>query len=176
MIGFNVSEGGHQINIIPPASYGGGVVSQAFNMGLAAHVSICIQLGALGASLPTSIQLVANGSITGAQTSPPTGTAIPFRAYLNKGGGGTSADLLSPPTYYPAAGILAAALSPIKNQMIWIELDSAELDFLGDSDNADYPYLQVVITNGAFPTMISAVAIMSGVRQAYQGGGQTATV
>jgi hypothetical protein len=176
MIGYNVSEAGHLVNILPPASIGGGAVSQAFNMGLAAHCSIIIQLSTLGATLPTSIQLVANSSITQSKTSPPGGTAVPFRAYLNKGGGGTSNDLLSPPTYYAAAGILAAALSPIANQMISIEIDAAELDFLGDSDNADFPYLQLVITNGAFPTVASAVAIMSGLRQSYQGGGQTATV
>jgi hypothetical protein len=176
MIGFNVSEGGHIVNILPPQTSGGGVVSQAFNMGLAAHVSIIVQFGTFGAAVPTSLKLIASSSIVNSQVSPPTGTAIPFRYYLNKGGGGTSQDLVSPPVVAAAAGLLAAQLSLINNQFLTIELDSSELDFLGDSDSGDYPYLQLVIANGAYPTLVSAVAILSGVRQAYQGGGITATV
>ncbi len=61
----------------------------------------------------------------------------------------------------------------MNNTFLIIELDSAELDFLGDSDGADFPYLQLVITNGAFPTIASAVAVLSGVRQQYQGHGNT---
>jgi hypothetical protein len=176
MNGFNVAEGGHAVQLIPPQTIGGGVVSQAFNMGLSEHVSIIIQFGVFGATAPTSIQLVANASITQSLTSPPGGTAIPFRYYFaNELAAGTLNDQLSPPVYAAAAGLLAAAISKLNNTFLVIELDSAELDFLGDSDKADFPYLQVVITNGAFPTLCSAVAIMSGVRQAYQGQGNTGT-
>lgn len=176
MIGFNVAEGGHVVNILPPQTIGGGVVSQAFKMGLAAHVSIIVQFGAFGATLPTGLTLVANQTIAQSQTSPPGGTAIPFRYYLaNLGTGGTANDQTSPPTYATAAGLLAAQLSKVNNTYLIIELDAAELDFLGDGDNLDYPYLQLVIANGAFPTLASAVAIMSGVRQSYQGQGNTGT-
>jgi len=143
-------------------------------MKMAAHVSIVIQFGAFGAAVPTSVTLVANQSITQSTTSPPGGTAIPFRYYLaNLAVAGTLNDQESPPVYATSAGVLAAVLSKVNNTYMTIELDAAEIDFLGDGNGLDYPYLQVVIANGAYPTLCSAVAIMSGVRQAYQGQGNT---
>lgn len=176
MIGFNVAEGGHVINILPPQTIGGGVVSQGFRMGLCAHVSIIVQFGTFGAAAPTSLTLVANQTFASATASPPGGTAIPFRYYLaNDLAAGTLNDQTSPPIYATATGLLQAAITKVNNTFLVIELDAAELDFLGDSNNQDYPVLQLVIANGAYPTLCSAVAIMSGVRQAYQGQGNTGT-
>lgn len=172
MNGFNVAEAGHLVNILPPQYVTNGVTSQAFNMGKSEHVSILIQIGAVAPTLPTSIQVLATSTGTAGQASPAVGTAIPFRYYLCSGVG-SSADLLSPPLVATAAGIPQAQLDKGVS-FILIEIDSAEINFLGDSDGADFPYLNLVINNGPNATLMSAAAIMSGVRWQYQGG-QSAT-
>ena len=175
MNGFNVSESGHVVEILPPQSIGGGVTTQPFSFKNAEHCSIIISFGKVGAAMPTSIQVIANTTSASGSASPPGGTALPFRYYLstNAGAGGTSVDLLSPPVYATSAGLLQASMTLANNQYMVIEMDAAEITgngLLSDSDGADYPYIVVSIVNGAYNTFCSAVAVMSGVRQAYQGG------
>lgn len=169
MIGFNIAEGGHPVNILSPKSISGGATAQAFSMKNAAHVSIIIQIGAVGAAMPTSIVLNACTAVAGTGA-----TAMPFRYYLVSAAG-NSVDTTNAPVYAPAAGILQAALTLSAGQFIIIELDASELDYLGDGDNVDFPYLQLVIADSGNTTFMSAFAVQSGVRQAYRGG-QTATV
>lgn len=169
MNGFNVSEAGHVIEVISPQSIGGGIIGQAFSMKNAEHVSIIISLGVCGATAPT-ITLAATQT---SSASPATSTPIPFRAYLNQnlpGSSGTNNDILSPPTYYTTAGFTFPVAN---NQYAVIELDAAELDFLGGGDsnqiNPSQPYLNLIVTSAAVNTLLSAVAILSGVRFQYQG-------
>ena len=165
MNGFNVAEAGHTVNVLVPQNITGGVTGQAFSMKNAEHVSIIIQIGAIGASMPTAILLNACTSAAGAGA-----TAMPFRYYILKNGGATTGDLLSPPVYATATGILQAVISKLADEYIIIEVDAAEIDYLGDGDGVDYPYLQLQITDSGNNTYMSAVAILSGLRQSYQGG------
>ena len=175
MQGFNIAEAGHTIQILAPQSIGGGVTTQPFSMKNAAHASIIIQFGKVGTAMPTSVIVYANTTSASGAASPPGGTAIPFRYYLstNAGSGGLSVDLLSPPTYCAATGLLQASMTLANNQFLVIELDAPEITAngtLSDSDGADYPYISVAIANGAYNTFASAVAVLSGVRHKYQGG------
>jgi hypothetical protein len=172
MIGLSIAEGAHVIDVLPPQNITGGVTGQAFSTKGCAHVSILIQIGAIGAAKPTAILL---NQCQGPASNPVNPTAIPFRYYLCKNGS-TSQDLLSPPALATASGITAALLSKINNQFIIIELDVAELDsYVSDSNGADYPYLQLQVTDSGNTTFMSALAVLTAERFAYQGG-QTATV
>lgn len=176
MIGFNVSEAGKVVNVLPPISISGGKSGQAFHIGFAAHVSIIIQFGVFGAALPTAILVNLCKTAAGGSA-----TAIPFRYYTSNSvsGGGTVVDQLNAPLWATAAGITTALLDNTvvcpanTNNFIVIELDSAEVDQLGDSDGAAYPYVQLQITDSGNVTYASAVAILSGVRQQYEGGVHT---
>ena len=176
MNGFNVSESGHVVQLIPPKSSTGEAHSQCFNFGKAEHASIIITLGAI-TSLPTAIQVMAASTAALAasgSTAAGTWQPMPFRYYVNTTAG-TSADLTSPPQMATAAAgipVTAAGLTATTNTFVIIEMDSAEIDYLGDSNGADYPYVFLVTTSGN--CYISAVAILSGVRWQYQGG-QTVT-
>lgn len=172
MIGLSIAEGAHVVNVLPPQNISGGVTGQAFSTKGAAHVSILVQIGAIGAAKPAAILL---NQCKGPASAPVSPAAIPFRYYLCQGGS-TSADLTSPPAIATTAGITAALLSKINNQFVIIELDVAELDsYESDSDGADYPYLQLQVTDSGNATYMSAIAVLTADRFAYQGG-QTATV
>ena len=136
----------------------------------AEHVSIILQFGAIAPTMPTSVQILCTQTNTAGEASPPVGQNIGFRFYTCTSGG-PSVDTLSPPQIATTAGILQATLSKLGNSYLIIEIDSAEIDILGDSDelNQVYPFLQLVINNGPNATLASAVAVMSGYRQAYQG-------
>ena len=159
MNGFNISEAGHAIPILLPQNITGGANGLIFSMKGAAHVSILISVGALAAQL---------GAVTvnACQTQSGTGaTAIGFR-YYKQTTAGAGNDTLSGPTVATTAGFTPANTP---NVLYVIELDASELESLGDSDGADYPYLQVAFANGANADYVSAVAVLSGLRQQYQG-------
>lgn len=157
MIGFNVSEAGHIVNLIPPVDGNAGspVTCQGFSMKNFAHASIIIQLGATAAA-PTSIILVASTAVSGG-----TPTQLAFRYYSQTTAGTASDQLTGPTTAVAATGIAA----PTANDKVFytIEIDSTELP-----DGS--PYLQLQVTEPASSNLVSAVAILSGSRQAYQGG------
>jgi hypothetical protein len=163
---------GHVVQVLPPQSISGGKTGQAFHVKDAEHVSIIIMIGAFGAAKPTSITLNACQNVSGLNATP-----MPFRYYLSSSGGQTI-DTTSPPTITTSGNsyaIPASLLSLINNEFIVIEVDSAEIDYLGDSNGTDYPYLQLVIADSGNTTYMSAVAICSGQRYAYQGGGPSIT-
>ena len=162
MNGFNVTEGGHVVNVLAPVSISGGKTGQRFSMKNHEHCSLIIQIGSIGSNLPTAILIkqCTDSSGTGA-------TAIAYR-YSFCLNGSTAQDLTSPPTYVAATGILQAAMSKINSQFIIIELDGAEL-----ADGS--PWVEWSVTDSGNVTLMSAVAILSGNRFASAGGGVTAT-
>jgi len=156
MIGLNVSEAGHIVNLIPPVDGNAGapVTAQGFSMKGWDHVSIIIQLGVTAAA-PTSIILVSSTAASAGTT-----TQLAFR-YYSQTTAGASKDVLTGPTVAVAATGIA---SPTANDNVFyvIELDSTELP-------DGQPYLQLQITNPSSSILNSAVAILSAGRQQYQG-------
>lgn len=154
MIGFNVSEAGHIVNLIPPVDGNAGapVTCQGFSMKGWDHVSIIIQLG-VTAGTPTSILVASAPTVSG------TPTAMPFRSYAQTTAG-TSKDVLAGPTNNAATGI--TTVSGSDGIFYTIEIDSAELP-----DGS--PYIQLQVTMPASSNLVSAVAILSAGRQQYQG-------
>src|ERR1043166_8126762 len=132
MIGFNVSEAGHIVNLIPPVDGNAGapVTCQRFGMQNYDHASIIIQLGVTGGT-PTSILLAGYTLVTGG-----TRTAIGFRSYAQTTAG-ASHDVLTGPTTNAATGI--TTITTNDNTFYTIELDSAELP-------SDSPYVQLEVT------------------------------
>lgn len=158
MQGFNIAEAGHPIPILLPQNVTGGANALIFSMQGAAHVSILISVGALAAQL---------GAITlnACQAEAGTGaTAIGFR-YYSQATAGAGNDVLGAPVVATASGFTPPNTP---NVLYVIELDSSELESLGDGDAVDYPYLQLAFANGANADYVSVVAVLSGLRQAYQ--------
>ena len=75
MNGFNVSEAGHVVNIIPPVDITGGKIAQAFSMAGYKHASIVIQIG-VSAAAPTAIILSVGTATAGVGTAVANATAI----------------------------------------------------------------------------------------------------
>jgi len=161
MIGFNVSEAGHVVNLIPPVDGNAGapVTCQRFSMKGWDHVSIIVQLG-VTAGTPTSILLSAYTAVSGG-----TRTAIGFR-YYSQTTAGTSNDVLSTPTVVAATGI--TTISGNDNIFYTIELDSPELEAVVNGGGSESPYLQLEVTMPSSSNLVSAVAILSAGRQQYQ--------
>jgi hypothetical protein len=171
MNGWNISEGGHTVFILPPQNISGGVYTQPFSLKNAEHVSIIVSFGQFGAVAPTSLQVLL---LQTALQSPATvGVALPFRYYYQTLPGMANY-LLSPPVYAPVGGI--TVFTKASNSGLIIEMDAPEITGgqanlqLSDSDGLDYPYVVVSIANGTNAIQASAVAVLSGVRHQYQGG------
>jgi hypothetical protein len=158
MQGFNISEAGHPIPILLPQNITGGANALIFRMSGAAHVSSLISVGALAAQLGA---ITINACTNEAGSNP---TAIGFRYYAQTTAGAGN-DQLGAPTVATSAGFTPPNTP---NVLYVIELDASELDSLGDSDGADFPYLQVAFANGANADFVSAVAVLSGLRYQYQ--------
>ncbi len=166
--GFNVAEAGHVVNVLSPQSISGGKTGQRFSVKFAGHVSIIVQIGVIGAAVPTAIlvKLCKDSSGTGA-------TAIGFRYYKGKAGG-VAIDQTSPPVVATASGITVIDNAP--NQFIVIEIDAMEINATGDdSQTTDFPYVELSVTDSGNVTYMSAVAVLSANRLAYQGGGPSVT-
>lgn len=162
MTGFNVSENGHVVNLIPPVDGNAGapVTCTRFSMKNYNHASIIIQLG-VTAGTPTSILVAAYTLASGG-----TRTAIAFRSY-SQTTAGASNDVLSGPTNNAATGI--TSVSANDNIFYTIEIDSAELDAVTEAAGSESPYVQLEITMPASSNLVSAVAVLSGSRYGYQG-------
>ncbi len=156
MIGFNVSEAGHVVNVIPPVDGNAGapVTAQGFHMKGHAHASIIVQIG-VSAAAATSIILVSSTAVTAGTT-----TQLPFR-YYSQTTAGKSNDVVTGPTIAVAATGIATPTAA-DGVFYVIELDAAELP-------DGQPYLQLQVTCAASGFLLSAVAILSGARNAYQG-------
>lgn len=159
MNGFNIAEAGHVVPVILPSNVTGGATGQAFSMKNAEHVTILISVGALAAQLG-AITLKACTNVSGSGA-----TAIPFRYYQQSTSGAGNDTFDTGPVSATSAGFTPPNTA---NVVYAIEVDAAEIDYLGDSDGSDYPYLQLAVANGANADYLSAVAILSGLRYAYR--------
>lgn len=190
MNGVNIAEACHTVLALPPQSIANGATSLAWSMKQADHVSIIIAFGTEGGSPPTqeitSIQVNACTSAAGANATPigvSGGVAGQgFRYYYQLlGGAGNDilngaqqklANSVNPPNYTSgAAGIVAFPTS--MTNLVWIiEIDSAEVEILADvvGTITEYPYLQVVIGNGSNAAICTVLAILSGLRYAFNIG------
>lgn len=158
MNGFNISEAGHIVNLIPPVDGNNGapVTAQAFSMKGWDHVSIILQLGVTAAA-PTSIVLKS------AATAGGSGTAFNFNYYaMNPIASGPSNDVLGSKSTTVTASTGIPSPTAIDNVFYVIEIDSAELP-----DGS--PYVQLCVTNPASSVLMSAVAVLSAGR--FQGVG-----
>ncbi len=175
--GFNVSEQGHPINVLPAVSISGGKTTVPFSMAGAEHASIILSFGA-SAALPTSF-ILKQATTQAAGTN----AALGFRFYYQLTGGAGNDTLLGP-FYAAATGITStlptgAALPAggVASLMWIIEIDAAELEPIAAvvGTVTEYPYLELVIADSGNVTIASCVVILSGLRYAYKGS-PTATV
>ncbi len=171
--------GAHPIVILQP-QVGTTLTALAFHMKEAEHASIGIIFGAEGGSppvLPTSIVL--NQCTTEAGAS---ATAIPFKYYYQTVSGAGNdvllgnqqalSNTLGPgPNWATSSGITAFPTS-VAGLQFWIEVDAAELEAIAAvvGPVVEYPYLQLVVTNGNASSYVAAVAILTGLRHAELGG------
>jgi hypothetical protein len=153
MNGFPISEAAHIVNVIPPVDGNAGapVTAQGFSLRGYAHATIIIQLGVTGGT-PTSILLNASTAASAGTT-----TALPF-SYYPQTVAGASKDTLGVRTSVAATGI--TTITANDNVFYVIEVDAAELP-----DGS--PYLQLAVTMPASSNLVSAVAILSGARNAF---------
>lgn len=162
MQGWNIAEGAHLVQVLPPVSISGGKTGQRFHMKNAAHVSIIVMIGSMGANVPTAMLVKVCQDVNGTGA-----TAIPFRSYKSKSNGIT-VDQTSPPIVAAAAGI--TAFDKASNQFYVLEIDTQESLSTGDaSTSTDYPYIEWSITDSGNVTIVGVVAILSG--QRFQGQG-----
>lgn len=147
--GIYVAQDCHVVNILPPVDVTGGVTSQAFHVRDAGHVSIALQIGVSAAAL-TGVTLNACTDNTGANP-----TAIGFNLHKQETAGASN-DVLGARTAETAAGFV-----PTANDDVFYVLE-VDADTLPEGS----PYLQLDIANGANSVIASAVAILSGLRQA----------
>lgn len=151
MIGFNVSEAGHIVQVLAPINISGGKTGQAFSMKSFDHASIIIAIG-VSAAAPTAILISQCTNASGAGA-----TAIGFNYYACATAGG---DVLGSVNVATAAGI--TSISANDGIFYTIELDSTVL--------ADgFPYVQVSITDSGNTTIAAIIAILSAGRNQYGG-------
>jgi hypothetical protein len=160
MNGFNIAEGGHVVQILPPVDITGGKIAQAFSMAEYAHASILVLIGVSAAAFTKII--VSIGTATAAIGTAVAGaTAIPFMLYKQETAGANE-DVLDGGTLVAATGY-----TPSANDGIFyvIELDARALEAAAGELGTD-PYVQLSLTNGSNSVIASAVAILSGARAA----------
>jgi hypothetical protein len=164
MNGFNVSEQGHVVNLLPPQSVSGGVTSLAFSMKNHKHASIIIALGAEATQLSGNLQL----QLADTESSPQVAVAIPFNCYFQAAAGAGN-DVLGSIQNVLAAGLALSSLNAPANGVIVIEIDANELEsasvggVLASSLGVD-SYLQVVLPSPAAVNLAAIVVVLSGAR------------
>lgn len=153
-IGFNVSEAGHIVNVIPPIDITGGVNGDRFTMENYGHASIIVQVGVSAAAF-TKIELWECNAATGGVDATDN-VKIAYRAYKEETASGDTLD-----SGTSAATVTTAGVTPSANDNIFyvLEVDAAQL-----SDG--FPFLELRLTNGVNSVIASAVAILSGSRYA----------
>lgn len=171
----------HPIVIFQPQT-GTTCTSQAFHLKEAEHVSIGIILGAEGGSppaLPTSIVVNQCTSAAGANATPLPGfhyyyqlTAGAGNDVLNGNAGALTNTVGPGPNWATTTAGITSFPASVAGLQYWIEIDSAELEAIADAvgPQTEYPYLQVVVTNGNSSSYITMVAILTGLRHAELGG------
>jgi hypothetical protein len=184
MNGVNLATAGHVMNILPPQNITGGVTGQAFSMKGAEHVSIIINFGAVP-SPPAAPTAITVSQCTDAAGDGAVALAS-FRYYYTTSHALSGGDVFNganqaqsnapsvPPNWTAStAGITSASGSlptNVQNLVYVIEIDAAELetstvDVVGTI--TELPYLQVAITNGSNAIYASIVAVLTGLRYAY---------
>jgi len=168
MQGFNISEAGHVVNLLPPASITGGTgtISPGFSMKNYKHASIIIALGAEATQLSGNLLVQLLPTATG------TGVDIPFNYYFQSAGGAGGDDVLSTINNAPAAGFTMSASNAPANGLIVIEIDVNELEStlgalagtvlagsLGQNN-----YVSLVIPSAAAANFASVIVVLSGAR------------
>lgn len=184
MNGVNLATAGHVVNVLPPVNITGGVTGQAFSMKGAEHVSIIVSFGAVPSPpvAPTAITVSQCSSAAGANAA----LLASFRYYYTTSAALSGGDVYNgaaqsqsnapsvPPNWTAStAGITSAsgALPTNVNNLVYvIEIDAAELetstvDVVGTV--TELPYLQVAITNGSNAIYASIIAVLTGLRYAY---------
>ena len=145
MVGMNLAEGAHIVNILPPVDITGGKNGDVFSMRHHKHATIIVQIGVSAAAFT---KIIVNKCTSFAAAG---ATAIPFRLYAEETAAGD--------TLGAAEAVAAAGRTPSANDNIMyvIEIDAADL-------GADYQFIELSLTNGANSVIGSAVAILTGAR------------
>jgi hypothetical protein len=169
MQGFNIAEGGHVAQLLPPQNITGASsaapINPAFSMKGYKHASILILFGAEGTQDATTLLLYLCSSAAGA--SP---IAIPFNYYFQAAGGAGN-DVLSSIQNVASTGLVLSATNAPPNGVIVIEIDANELEaltpgVLTGSLGVD-SYIGVGLGAPAAADYAAVVVILSGARNAY---------
>ncbi len=146
MKGFNIPEGAHVINALPPISLAASPKSDTWSMKGYAHADIIIQLGA-------AVQVEQITLLECIDTAATDDNALPFKYYSEVTANG---DVLERQTDALAAGF-ATASAGTANTMHIISVDASEM-------TEGYDYLAVQITGAGGAQLGSVVAILTGSR------------
>jgi predicted alpha/beta-hydrolase family hydrolase len=169
MQGFNIAEGGHVAQLLPPQNITGASsaapINPAFSMKNYKHATILVLFGAEGTQDATTLLVYLCSSAAGAGA-----TAIPFNYYFQAAGGAGN-DVLSSIQNAPATGVVLSAANAPANGVIAIEIDVNELEAatggsLGGSLGVD-SYVGVGLGAPAAADYAAVVVILSGAREAY---------
>lgn len=166
--GFSLSEEGHYVNLLPPASITGGTgqISPGFSMKNYKHASIIINLGAEATQLSGTLLVYLVPTATG------TGIAIPFNYYYQAAGGAGGDDVLSSIQNATSAGVTLSATNAPANGVIIIEIDANELEsaagaLAGTADAGSLgqdSYVSLVIPSAAAANFAQVGVVLSGSR------------
>jgi hypothetical protein len=170
MQGFNIAEGAHVAQLLPPQNITGASsaapINPAFSLKGYKHASILILFGAEGTQDATTLLLYLCSSAAGA--SP---IAIPFNYYFQAAGGAGN-DVLSAIQNVASTGLVLSAANAPANGVIVIEIDANELEAattpgaLAGSLGVD-SYIGVGLGAPAAADYAAVVVILSGARNAY---------
>lgn len=147
----NLAETCHFINILPPVSDTTGQTTSCWSMEEWKHATIIVQMGAT-ASDGGNITVEKCTAIDGSGN-----TAFAFQYYAEETDAGDVLDAV--PTRVTAATGIDAAPAGVNNIMYVIEIDAEEL-------GSSYPFLRVVLSVPGAANLVSALAILSGGRDA----------
>lgn len=147
----NLAETCHFINLLPPVSDTTGQTTSCFSLENWSHATIIVQMGATNADA---------GFITVEKCTAQAGTnntQFAFQYYAEETDAGDVLD--AAPTRVVAATGIDAAPAGVNNIMYVIEIDAAEL-------GPTYLWVRVVLSAPGGANLVSALAILSGGRDA----------
>lgn len=147
--GFNISEEGHIVHVIPPIDVTGGVNGDRFKMANYGHASIIVQIGVSAAAF-TKIELWECNAATGGSDATDN-VQIGYNVYKEETALGD--------TLGAKVAVANTGLVPSANNSVFyvIELDASEL-------TDGFYWVELRLTNGSNSVIASAIAILSGSR------------
>jgi hypothetical protein len=170
MQGFNIAEGAHVAQLLPPQNITGqssaAPINPAFSMKGYKHASVFIFLGAEASQLATTLLVYLCSSAAGAGA-----TAIPFNVYFQPAGGPGN-DVLSSILNVPATGLVLSVSNAPANGLILIEIDANELQsgtvggVLAGSLGVD-SYVGIGLGSAAANNFAAVAVVLSGAREAF---------